>query len=54
MTSTVAAALEIGALPYAKGVAANYFEHYVRADGMLHLGAVALPATCRVLTTLGA
>ena len=52
MTSTVAAALEMGALPYAKGVIGNYFQYYVREDGMLHLPSIALPATCRVLTTL--
>lgn len=52
MSSTVTAALEMGALPYAKGVASNYFQHYVRDDGMLHLQGVALPATCRILTTL--
>ena len=52
MSSTVTAALEMGALPYAKGVAANYFLHYVRDDGMIHLPGIALPATCRVLTAL--
>ena len=52
MTSTATAALEIGALPYARGVVANFFQHYVRDDGMLHLHGVALPATCRVLTVL--
>lgn len=52
MTSTTTAALEMGAMSYAKGVLANYFNHYVRDDGMLHLYGVELPSTCRVLTVL--
>eukprot|EP00039_Didymoeca_costata_P000747 m.47124 g.47124 ORF g.47124 m.47124 type:complete len:928 (+) comp10450_c0_seq1:1419-4202(+) len=51
-TTTVTAALEWGALPYAQGVIANYFTHYVRDDGMImHVG-VDVPASARVLTVL--
>jgi hypothetical protein len=51
-TSTATAALEIGAMVYAKGVIDNQFQHYVRYDGMLNQQGVQLPASCRILTIL--
>ena len=51
-TSTVTAALEMGAMPYAKGVIDNQFKFYVRADGMMNQKGMALPASARVLTLL--
>jgi len=46
------AALEWGAMPYAKGVIDNHFTYYVRADGMGWSRATELPAAARALTVL--
>jgi len=51
-TSTVTAALEMGAMAYAKGVVDNYFNHYVRYDGMINHQGMELPASARVLGSL--
>jgi hypothetical protein len=51
-TSTATAALEFGAMVYAKGVIDYQFRHYIRADGMVWFRAVELPATARMLTVL--
>ena len=51
-TSTATAALEMGALVYAKGVIDNQFRHYVRADGMINHRGMQVPASCRILTIL--
>ena len=34
-TATATAALEWGAMPYAKGIIDNQFKHYVRESGMV-------------------
>lgn len=49
---TATAALEVGAIPYAKGLVDYQFKHYVRADGMIWSQAVELPAMARMLTVL--
>lgn len=51
-TATATAALEWGAMPYARGVIDNQFSHYVRVDGMVWSRAVELPAAARMLTIL--
>ena len=50
--ATAMAALELGAMEYAKGVVDNEFRHFVRDDGMLNHVGVELPAMCRILTVL--
>ena len=49
-TSTATAALEMGAMPYAKGVIDNYLRFFVRDDGMLTHHGTEVPASARVLT----
>lgn len=51
-TATATAALELGALAYARGVVETHFRFYVRDDGMHVQRGVALPASCRALTVL--
>jgi hypothetical protein len=51
-TATATAALEYGAMVYAKGVIDNQFKYYVRDDGMVWYRATELPATARMLTIL--
>ena len=51
-TATATAALEVGAMPYAKGLIDYHFEHYVRNDGLVWYRAVAVPASARMLTIL--
>jgi hypothetical protein len=51
-TSTATAALEMGAMAYARGVIDNGFRFYVRSDGMVAHRGMALPASCRMLTVL--
>ena len=50
--ATATAALEWGALPFARGVIANHFSYYVRDDGMAFHHTQALPASARMLTVL--
>ena len=51
-TATATAALESGAMPYAKGVIDNHFCFYVREDGMVWHRTEELPASARMLTVL--
>ena len=51
-TSTVGAALEMGAMVYARGVIDNHFSFYVRNDGMIMHRGVQVPSSCRMLTLL--
>ena len=51
-TATATAALEFGAMPYAKGVIDNQFTHYVRDDGMVWYRSQEYPGTARMLTIL--
>lgn len=51
-TATATAALEYGAMPYAKGVIDNQFSFYVRDDGMVWYRATELPASARMLSIL--
>merc|ERR1712096_563198 len=51
-TSTATAALEWGALLYAKGIIENQFKHYIKSDGMVMHHATEVPASCRMLTVL--
>jgi hypothetical protein len=51
-TATVTAALEFGAMPYAKGVIDNQFTHYIRDDGMVWYRSQEYPGTARMLTLL--
>jgi len=53
-TSTATAALEMGAMAYAKGVIDNAFLHYVRDDGTLFHHGEELPQSARMLTVLAA
>ena len=50
--ATATAALEAGAMAYAKGVVDYHFLHYVRDDGLVWYRAVAVPASARMLTVL--
>jgi hypothetical protein len=50
--ATATAALEYGAMPYAKGVIDNQFSFYVRPDGMVWYRGIEVPATARMLTIL--
>ena len=51
-TSTATAALEMGAMVYAKGVIDNQFQLYVRFDGMINHHGEQMPTSCRILTML--
>eukprot|EP00966_Prymnesium_polylepis_P287589 6642131-Prymnesium_polylepis.1 len=51
-TTTATAALEAGAMLYAKGVIDYHFSYYVRHDGLVWYRAVAVPASARMLTIL--
>eukprot|EP01052_Picozoa_sp_SAG31_P043889 SAG31_NODE_7464_length_1682_cov_2.217309_3_plen_242_part_01 len=51
-TTTATAALEFGAMAYAKGVIDYQFKHYVRSDGMIWFRTMEVPATARMLTIL--
>ena len=51
-TSTATAALEFGAMAYARGVIENQFEFFVRDDGMINHHGTELPSSARVLTVL--
>ena len=51
-SATATAALEWGAMAYAKGVIDHQFRYYVRYDGMVWHRAEELPASARMLTTL--
>ena len=53
-TTTATAALEFGAMEFARGVVEYQFEHYLRDDGMVWFRAVELPTTARMLTVLAA
>ena len=50
--ATATAALEWGAMPYAKGIVDNHFRFYVREDGMAWHRRESLPASARALTIL--
>ena len=52
--STATAALEMGAMVYARGVIDNQFTHYVRDDGMIFHHGMEVPASSRCLTVLAA
>ena len=51
-TGTAMAALEAGAMPYARGTIDYHFLHYVRTDGLVWYRAIAVPACARMLTIL--
>jgi len=51
-TATATAALEMGAMPYARGVIDNQFQFYIRDDGMVWHREEAVPASARMLTIL--
>ena len=51
-TTTTTAALEFGAMAYAKGVVDYQFKHYIRHDGMTWSANIELPTTARMLTVL--
>ena len=51
-TSTAAAALEMGAMEFARGVIDNHFSFYVRSDGMIMHRGMQVPSSCRMLTLL--
>ena len=53
-TTTATAAMEYGAMEYAKGVIDYQFKHYVRDDGMIWFRTTEVPATARMLTVLAA
>ena len=52
--ATATAALEWGAMHYARGVIDNQFSFYVRTDGMIWHRGHEIPATARMLTILAA
>ena len=51
-SATATAALEFGAMPYARGVIDNQFNYYVRDDGMVWYTTQEYPGTARMLTIL--
>lgn len=51
-TSIGAAALEIGAMPYARGLIDNQFSHYIRDDGMINYRGEEVAQSARMLTIL--
>jgi hypothetical protein len=51
-TATAMAALEWGAMPYAKGLIENEFSHYLRDDGLPKYRAIEVAQLCRMLTIL--
>ena len=51
-TTTAAAALEWGAIPWAKGLIDNQFSFYVRDDGMINYRGEELAQSARMLTIL--
>ena len=48
--STAAAAIEVGALPYARGVLDNWLRYYVRSNGGISYRAEETPLSARMLT----
>jgi hypothetical protein len=51
-TTTAQAALEMGAMEWARGLVDTQFRDYVRADGMIHYRGEELAQTARMLTVL--
>ena len=51
-TTTAQAALEFGAMPWARGLIDHQFRHYIRPDGMIHYRGEELPQSARMLTIL--
>ena len=51
-TTTAQAALEFGAMPWARGLISNEFNYYVLADGMVRYRGEELPQSARMLTIL--
>ena len=51
-TSTTMAALEYGAMKYAKGLIENQFSHYIRDDGLTDYRGNEVAQQCRMLTIL--
>ena len=51
-TTTAQAALEMGAMEWAKGLVDNQFRHYVRLDGMIHYRGEEIAQSARMLTIL--
>ena len=51
-TTTAQVALEWGAMPWAKGLIDNQFNHYVRLDGMIFYRGEELAQSARMLTIL--
>lgn len=51
-TSTAMAALEAGAMDYAKGLIDNQYSHYIRADGLTNYRANEVAQQARMLTIL--
>ena len=51
-TTTAQAALEMGAVSWARGLIDHYFRHYVRLDGMIHYRGEEIAQSARMLTIL--
>ena len=51
-TTTAQAALEMGAMAWARGLVDNQFRHYVRLDGMIHYRGEEIAQSARMLTIL--
>ena len=51
-TGTAMAALEIGAMPYSRGLLNNQFNNYVRDDGLINYRAEEVAQSGRMLTIL--
>ena len=51
-TTTAQAALEVGAMEWARGLIDNEFTHYIMADGMVRYRGEELPQSARMLTIL--
>jgi hypothetical protein len=51
-TTTAQAALEFGAMPWARGLIANEFDHYILDDGMVRYRGEELPQSARMLTIM--
>ena len=51
-TTTAQAALEMGAVLWARGLIDHQFKHYVRLDGMIHYRGEEIAQSARMLTIL--
>ena len=51
-TATAMSAIEMGAIPYARGLLEHHWDHFVRYDAMINYRAEEVAQSCRMLTIL--